>query len=580
MGKRVWISTGAIALLSAGCLASGPTAPAVKPTPNSAPITGWGLLPTSVGPGRAAPPLRPFASPAPATGAVLSVDAGAVLHAASPYVNGFNRNHSARQFGLCHVDTRAMAIAMHALEPRWGDAYLNALAARGYPVDRGARMLYRTGHGVTDGRSDYNYMAGYLFQNCWNTDGQSCTWDGYPYDDVRYAIAEGRAMGASLLATVNFGTDTAEDAGALARYYNVPSDPLRLAHPLSQAPFGLADSACNVFRFEIGNEIQLANERGHDKAATIENYVANAAPYVRAIRAAQPFPVQIALDGPVNIYWGAPQGWAQRADMVSAFWNAAKADGITFDALQYHGYPSYPVREPLAGNAYAERFLSQQVIPAMKACGANFELWNDELNAASNSHVRNPGLYGALFQADATATAFRLDLDGRQLIPVLSDFAWWHAGATNGYDSLYFQDDDPTHTTPIYQFRRLLAENWGDYVVAASTSGVGAWQDTGKDGTVTTVPDLDVTAAKSADGGTLYVLVINDSPGTAERVRLDLKGFTPTSATAALKRIESDGSTAPWDAAWNQVKVEENLSADISQPLSFPAGSISFLVIR
>ncbi|HEY9720819.1 MAG TPA: hypothetical protein V6D47_02330 [Oscillatoriaceae cyanobacterium] len=582
MGGRFWMLAGAIALQLAGCLSNGPAPSALSATqPNHPPITGWGLLPTAVAPAPRTPVLPPTqGAPAPTTGARLTVDAGSVLHPASPYVNGFNRNHSARQFGLCHVNVAAMSTAMHALEPRWGAAYLNALAARGYPVDMNNRMLYRTGHGVTDGRSDYNYMTGYLFQNYWNLDGQPGSWDGYPYDDLRYAIAEGRAMGASLLATVNFGTDTATDAGALARYYNAPSDPLRQAHPLSQSPFGLADGACNVFRFEIGNEIQLANERGHDRAATIETYVADAAPYVSAIRAAQTFPVQIALDGPVNIYWGAPSGWAERQDMIPALWNAAKANGITFDALQYHGYPSYPVREPLAGNAYAEHFLTQQIIPAMRACGADFDLWNDELNAASNSGTRNPGLYGALFQAGATATAFRLDYSGRQLIPVLSDFAWWHAGLKNGYDSLYFQDDDASHTTPIYQFRRLLAENWGDYIVASSVSGVGAWQDTAKNGEVTSVSNLDVTAAKSADGKTLYVLVINDSPNTAESVMVDLSHFTPTSQIAALKRIESDGSTAPWDAAWNQIKVEENLSADLSQPVSFPAGSISFLVIR
>lgn len=516
----------------------------------------------------------------------LVVQADQVLHAASPFVTSFNRNHNHRQFERHQADRQAMIEATRALAPRWGTSYLEGLAQSGYPASSARPYLYRTGHGPTDGRHDYRHMAGYRFQESWTEDGQEGTWDGYPYDDMRYPLKEAADMGAETLVTVNFGTDSAESAGALARYLNGPAEVLRALRPLTEPPFSLQSNApLGVFMFEIGNEIQLPFVIGHEKARSIPEYVANAAPYVRQIRQAQPHPVKIALNAAVNIYWGGPNqkgdAWEQQAGMITAFIREAERQQIAFEALQYHGYPLYPVQEGLAGNAYVEKLFTDKLLPALAKSPRPIEIWNDEFHAASKVPGRNPGLYGALFAADTVATALRLSLGGRQVMTVCTDFAWWHAGESNHYDSLYFQNDDARATTPIYHFRRLLAGNFGDFVVGSRLEGVGAWTDVGVNGEVTTVSNLNAAVARSKDGASLHLIVVNRARDADETLRLDVSGFVPREGLALMHRIESDGSTpVAWDAPWDRVRVTEGQVVDPAGPLSFPRSSITFLEIR
>ncbi|MFP5503197.1 MAG: hypothetical protein ACLGIN_11965, partial [Candidatus Sericytochromatia bacterium] len=346
--------------------------------------------------------------------------------------------------------------------------------------------------------------------------------------------------------------------------------------------FGGADTPRGAFMFEIGNEMSHDYARGREeKAFTIAQYASNAAPYVDAIRGASPHQVKIALASAVNIYWGAQAGWAQRGEMVRSLIREADAHDFRFDALQAHLYPSWPVSEPLAGNAYSEGFLTQVLIPVLdqeaSSPNADLELWNDELHAASGSTNRNTGLYGALFQADATVLAFRTSRHGKQLIPVITDFGWWHAG-TN-YDSLYFQDNDASKKTPIYHFRRMLASTWGDWVLPTTVEGVGAWTDAGQDGQTTTVSNLSAASAMSADGDTLTLLVVNRS-NTDEQVMIRTDGFT-AGRVASLKRIEGTiKKRQAWDAAWNQIVLREGDAVDLTAAVSFPKASISFLTIR
>jgi hypothetical protein len=479
-----------------------------------------------------------------------------------------------------------MLAQLRRLAPTWGQAYLAELQAAGFPAKAAVPALYRTGHGPTDGRSDYAYLPGYRFQACWDLAGVPGTWDGYAYDDLRFTLGEAAEAAAEPLVTVNFGSDTAESAGALARWLNAPAEPLRQLHPFSTSTYRLdGEAPRGAYMFEIGNEVALPVVIGHDKANSVEEYVQNARPYVEAVRAGAAHPVKVALAAAVNIYWGGPwrpergDTWPQRRAMAKAFVDAAAREGTTFDALQFHGYPFYPVREKLAGTAYAERLLAMAILPELaKAPWGPVEVWNDEFHAAS-ALPRNTGIYGALYAASSVVSALTLDLKGRQAIPVTTDFAVWHAGKQNGYDSLYFQGNRPDQVTPIYQFRRLLADGFGDWVLPTKVAGVGAWQDVASSGEVTEVPNLHAIAARATDGS-LRLLVVNRSR-TDEAAWLDLQGFTPDPAGATRALVGPDPALAdPWDTAWDRAQVREKEAVDPRGPITFPKASISLLRLR
>ncbi|MEB3328514.1 MAG: hypothetical protein VKQ33_04715 [Candidatus Sericytochromatia bacterium] len=512
----------------------------------------------------------------------IVVDATRTLHAASPFTNGYNRNHSHRQFEVHRWSRARWLAALRRLSPTWGGAWVREQQRAGYPARLERRASYRLGHGPTDGRSDYSYMEGYRFLACWGQDGQAATWDGYPYDDMRYPLAEAEEASAEPLVTVNFGTDTPAAAGQLATWLNAPSSALRATHPF----FGAQEAALaprGAFMFEIGNEVQLRVVRGHERALTIPMYVREARPYIEALRAGSPHPVKVALAAAVNVYWGGPNdplrgsAWAQQGEMVTTFWEAASREGVRVDALQLHGYPSWPVTERLAGNAYLERLLRTQLLPALARAPHPMEIWNDEFHAASGL-PRNTGIYGALYAADAAIVAFRSSLGGRQAVPVTTDFAAWHAGRGGASDSLYFPEAQLERPSPLYHFRRLLAAHWGDWIVDTSVSGIPAWEDLGRNGETTVVSSLAATAARAEDG-TLHVLVVNRSR-TPQAAWLTAPSGQPLGPAATRHVIRpAAGVSDPWDAAWDAVEVREGEGASLTHALSFPAASITLLSV-
>ncbi|MEB3198100.1 MAG: hypothetical protein VKP62_12940 [Candidatus Sericytochromatia bacterium] len=525
-------------------------------------------------------------APAPLAGsrarptARIEIDLTRPLHAASPYVNGYNRNHNHRQFRVHGFDRQAFLQALQALAPRWGQRYQAELQQAGYPARSQRRGLYRTGHGPTDGRHDYWYLTGYRFLENWGRDGQDSTWDGYPYDDLRYSLQEATEAEAEPLVTINFGTDTPEAAGNLAAWLNGARSELRVQWP----PFSGAQSAPpdGAFLFEIGNEVQLRVVRGHEKARDIARYVANAAPYVRQVRQASPHPVKVALAAAVNVFWGGPHDplrdtfWSQQGQMVRDFIQAAQREGIRFDALQLHGYPSYPVGEKLAGNAYLAELMAREIMPALAQAPYPIEIWNDEFHAASGL-PRNTGMYGALYAADAVVTAFNLSRNGRQLMPITTDFAAWHAGRGGASDSLYFPENQVAQPSPIYTFRRWLAHHWGDTIVTSQVQNVGFWEDVGADGSRTRVSLLHVAAAQRQDGG-VTLLVVNRSRQPVQ-AQLVLKGSSRPETRGRRYTLQPrPGLTDPWNAAWNEVERLEADELDLAGGISFPAASVTFLV--
>ncbi|MEB3222980.1 MAG: hypothetical protein VKS61_12965 [Candidatus Sericytochromatia bacterium] len=513
----------------------------------------------------------------------IVIDTSHTLHPASPFTNGFNRNHNHRQFAVHGLDRGRWLAALRQLAPTWGDAWLLSQQRAGYPANPARRTSYRLGHGPTDGRTDYGYMPGYRFLACWGQDGQAATWDGYPYDDMRYPLAEADEIGAEPLVTVNFGTDTPAAAAALATWLNAPTAALREAHPFFGPP-GSAREARGSYMFEIGNEVQLRVVRGHERALTVPMYVREARPYVEALRAGSAHPVKVALAAAVNVYWGGPndagrgEAWPQQGAMVTAFLAAARQEGVRFDALQLHGYPSWPVAERLAGNAYLERLMHTQLLPALARAPHPVEIWNDEFHAASGL-PRNTGIYGALYAADAAVVAFRTTLGGRQVVPVTTDFAAWHAGRGGASDSLYFADSRLDRPTPLYAFRRLLASNWGDWIVATEVVNAPTWVDAGRHGEQTPVSHLAAVASRT-EAGVVHVLVVNRSRTPCEAWLMSPAG-QPLAARATrhvIRPLRQAGE--PWDAAWHEVEVREGEAVKAASALSFPAASITLLTLR
>jgi hypothetical protein len=335
--------------------------------------------------------------------------------------------------------------------------------------------------------------------------------------------------------------------------------------------------------FEIGNEVQLRVVRGHDRALTIPQYVREARPYIEALRAGSPHPVKVALAAAVNVYWGGPNdpqrgaAWSQQGEMVKAFWQAARQEGVRVDALQLHGYPSWPVTERLAGNAYLERLLAEQLLPALAQAPHPMDIWNDEFHAASGL-PRNTGIYGALYAADAAVLAFRTSLGGRQVVPVTTDFAEWHAGRGGTSDSLYFPEGQFERPSPLYSFRRLLATHWGDWILHTVVSAVPSWVDRGRNGEVTPVHHLAATASIAEDGK-LHVLVVNRSR-TACEAWLTAPAGAPLGQRATRATIRPTARVAdPWEAAWHETEVLEDASTSLREAVSFPAASITLLTV-
>ncbi len=506
------------------------------------------------------------------------IDPSKVRHAASPYVMSFNRNHNHRQFERHKMSYQAMDLAMAQLAPKWGDTYLEDLRQAGYPAKSDARSLYRNGHGPTDGRLDYPELTGYRFLEMWNLDGRLNSWDGYCYDDFRYFLSEARAWNSELLVTVNFGSDSPQSAGQLAAYLNRPVDPLKMQYPLhgletTQVPVKLPEA----FMFEIGNELQLPQQIGHTRARTIEQYVQESVPYIQQIRHESPHPVKIALAAAVNVFWGGPAGWQQQGAMIDAFMQACARNTIQIEALQYHGYPKYPISEKLAGPTYADQLTARTLLPVINRVPHQLEIWNNECHADSKA-PRNTGLYGALHQAATIAYAFNRSHRQQQLTPVVTDFALWHAGKTNGNDSLYFQNNNANHTTPIYALRRLLAANWGDWIINSQWNGGEHWLDHGRGNTQTKVPGLLVSASLSADGHSIHALIINQTRTTPISAHLAWpKQFEL--AEGSISRLVARPGKDGWDAAWNEVLVLENQRLAPLRNHVWPAASISLVTL-
>ncbi|MEB3330028.1 MAG: discoidin domain-containing protein [Candidatus Sericytochromatia bacterium] len=500
--------------------------PVASSTPTAAPTMAPTTTPT------AAPTVTPqpttSTTPPPVGAVAIVVSPDQRLHPANSLLLGTNRNHAANDF----PNGTAKLAKMRELTPQWG--------ARKY--------LYRIGHGPTDGRYDYSYMTGFHFEQAWNK-------TAYPYDDLRYGLADAAALDAEQMHVVNYGTSTPEEAGRYVSYLNRAGDANRARYPVAQQ---------NVRLFEIGNEIPWTMVRGHDQYAPNETvYAQRARLFAQQMRANSDVPIQIGAVASINSNW-LGNGWSGGATTVK---NILQIMGDQVDFLIYHGYPSWPLYKSgnlltlMAQNEWNRQKIVNEILPAIKQYGggrkigiANTEFFTHLYSDAPRSR----GLLGALYAADTVGLAFNLDMKSAV------EFCFEHKELA---DAGFFFNHDPNQTTAIFKFQKLLAEHWGDEIVATSGRGIPSVSVAGASTTIQ-LPRLGFSAASS--GNRLWVMVVNrlnDAPVAAD-VSV---GFTPGRVTAYTLT-----DAAGWDATNATVQTR---SVNSLQGYTFPKASVTILEI-
>ena len=475
-------------------------------------------------------PAIPERSAAHAGGTVIRIGTDA-KHRANSLVLGTNRNHVAEYF----PNGPAKLAKLRELRPTWGDK----------------RYLYRVGHGITDGRIEYDYMTGFFFEEVWGRKG------GYPYDDIRHALGEARELGAEQIHVVNFGTGSADQAARYAQYLNDAGSPLRKQYPFEGEP---------VRRFEIGNEISWTHARGHARFAPDEStYARRAKEFATRMRATSPVPIRIGAVATTNSNW-LGDGWSGGARTVE---NILKTMGDQVDFLIFHGYPSWPLKKKgdlltvMAQNAWNRRKLQDEIFPAIArhAAGRPVKVANTEFfTELYNDPDVSRGMLGALYTADTLATALDLDLEAA------IQFCFEHGDMA---DSSFFRGNDPDRITPIFRVGRMLARHWGAEALPVDASNLKAVHVKG-DATAIDMPLLGLAAARD-EAGRVYALVVNRTNKEAVTAHLEF-GFKPANVLGHRLSGPDGWRTRPDDVR------EESTTQEPGKPVRFPAASVTILV--
>jgi hypothetical protein len=484
-----------------GTPAPGPsTAPSSKPSslPSIAPSTAPSTAPT---PNPSSQPTSP-----PGNGTAIIVNPSTIQGRSNSHLLATCRNHVTGQF----PDGAAKLQAMQQLTPQWGDR----------------KYLYRIGHGITDGRNDYSYMTGFHFEQVWNQQ------NSYPYDDIRDGLQEADTMGADQMHVINFGTGDAAEAGRVVSYLNHAGDANRSQYPIAQQ---------NVGMFELGNEISWSMERGHDQYAPDETtYARRAKVFAQSMRANSDIPIKIGAVAGTNSSWTG-NNWSGGAQTVT---NIINTMGNDVDFLIFHGYPSWPVvnnnslTSIMAQNEWNKEKLDNEIWPAIKSASAglshpvgiaNTEFFDNLYN--DNTHAE--GLFGAMYDADSVILAMN-----EKLLTAV-EFCFSHS---NVPDSGFFFNDTASQPTPIYGFQKMLAQHWGDNMVQSTGQNIPI-QSVAGSSTNVNMPKLAYSAAASADGSKVYVMVLNRTNDTDVPTSVNV-GFNPSSVTAYTMSGPSG-----WDSA-------------------------------
>eukprot|EP01113_Clastostelium_recurvatum_P041478 TRINITY_DN6593_c1_g1_i6.p1 TRINITY_DN6593_c1_g1~~TRINITY_DN6593_c1_g1_i6.p1 ORF type:complete len:435 (+),score=71.31 TRINITY_DN6593_c1_g1_i6:592-1896(+) len=353
-----------------------------------------------------------------------------------------------------------------------------------------------------------------------------------------------------------------EEAGALVSYLNNVHDATRINQNLP--PF-------NVNYFELGNEISWSTERGHDQYASTEIvYATRAKLFAAAMRANSSIPIQIGLVGGTNSNWYG-NGWSGQATTVTNIINIMKTD---VDFIIYHGYPSWPLStdaSPLpimAQNTWNRNLLSRTIFPAIEAAMKGNNISSSHTIKVANTEyftslyqAGQRGTLEALYTADTMVTALNLD------IFVANNFCFDHGDLA---DSLFFINNDPNNTTPIYATHKLVAESLRDLVVSINSSGLSTSSVKDQAGVTTVVESLSYVATIDANHAGVTLLIVNkfEQDQTASVSVLGSSSFLRASQNVLVGK------------QWSNTNMIQT-----SQPLStlsnivFPAASISIIDI-
>lgn len=329
-----------------------------------------------------------------------------------------------------------------------------------------------------------------------------------------------RAVGAEPSVTVNVEGRgaTVEEAAAWVEYCNGPATSkygaMRAAngHP---APF-------TVKFWEVGNEIWGDWVRGHSDADT---YARNYNRYARAMRAVDPSIKLIAV-GDNNMNWNR---------------TVLRAAGENIDYLAIHHY--YGRRE-MAGDPlnlmarplFLERFYGEveQLLREL-APGGRIKLaineWGLDL-PVERQYSMESALYGARLM-----NVFERRGDLVEMSAVSDLVNGWPGGIIQAGRHGHF-------VTPIYRVNQLYSEHRGDERLAASVSSPSF--DTSKEGR--NVPYLDAVASRTADGGRIFIKLVNTSPTSSLATTINVHGATP-GARARIRTVTASSLTASNDFA-------------------------------
>jgi alpha-L-arabinofuranosidase len=362
-----------------------------------------------------------------------------------------------------------------------------------------------------------------------------------------------RNLGAepTLVVNVEGRGATAEEAAAWVEYANgSPSSNwgARRAGLGNPAPFG-------VRRWEIGNEIWGDWVRGHSDA---ETYASNYLRYAAAMKAVDPS-IELIAVGDNDMEWN--RSVLERA-------------GAQIDYLAIHHYyglqemdgdPSNLMARPL----HYERFY-QQVGQRLREAvpGRDIKLVINEWNTAlpvPRQHSMESALYAARLMNVFERSSALVEMTA------VSDLVnGWSGGIIQAGRHGVF-------VTPTYLAIQLYANHLGAGRVAADVEGPTF--DTSHEGR--RVPQLDVSASRSSDGGQLYIKAVNTSPRLALPTTITVTGMAVQArgriATLTAASVQAANSFSNPDAVRI---IPHDLAVGPRFTVTLPAHSVSVITLR
>jgi alpha-N-arabinofuranosidase len=148
----------------------------------------------------------------------------------------------------------------------------------------------------------------------------------------------------------------------------------------------------------------------------------------------------------------------------------------------------------------------------------------------------------------------------------------------NGWPGGLIQASGPhVFVTPLYHVNQLYHAHLGRDRLKTTVEGPSF--DTSREGTA--VPVLDAVASRSADGGNIYLKLVNTSPASAVTTAIDLRGVDvrPEAEWHVLTApsLETRNSFRTPDAVRPR---REPLQAGRRFEVRLPAHSVSVIVLR